>query len=401
MVSRLCRLHSRQRFKKLTLLARNSGTPVSQARESTKGFKVRGTKFEDYEQIAALGERYGIRRRSSDEWRSFWAGNPAYRDLKSEWSIGWVIEDADRQIVASVENIPFWYYFGGRKILAASGRAQVAAPPYRSAVQWLLNKVINQPGVSLYLNATMSETALPSFSAFNCPRVPAGRWDESAFWILGYRGLSKSFLAGRNYPAPALLSFPVSMAVRARDLLAPSPVRESDVEVQDCGGFDDRFEMFWEELKGKNPHVLLGARSRETLEWHFKHASLARRLWIAAVADGPRLAAYGIFLRKDNPELGLKRIRFVDFQAADGSNALLAAVIAWALERCRAEGIHILESIGRWLDNPEFMKAFHPHRRKLSVWSFYYQANEPKLAKSLEAREAWRAASSFDGDASL
>src|SRR5437879_7936669 len=40
-------------------------------------------------------------------------------------------------------------------------------------------------------------------------------------------------------------------------------LRESDVEVQACPDFDDRFDTFWEDLKKKNRHSLLAVRTRE------------------------------------------------------------------------------------------------------------------------------------------
>ena len=136
------------------------------------------------------------------------------------------------------------------------------------------------------------------------------------------------------------------------------------------------------------------------LEWHFKHALLNHRLWIATIVDGPRLAAYAIFDRKDNPKFGLKRIRLVDFQSLDGSAELLAPLLAWTLRRCRDEGIHMLENIGRWLEKGELIETVAPCKRKLSAWTYIYRANNPGLAESLRNRSAW-APSLFDGYASL
>src|SRR6185437_8658509 len=131
-----------------------------------------------------------------------------------------------------------------------------------------------------------------------------------------------------------------------------------------------------------------------------KHARLKRRLWIATVSDGPDLAAYAVFHRNESPTHGLKRVRLIDFQSLDQTTTLMPPVLAWALNRCRREGIHMFECVGRWLDPGGFLDWAAPYRRKLATWIYYYRANDPALAASLADPGAW-APSLFDGDASL
>ncbi len=231
-----------------------------------------------------------------------------------------------------------------------------------------------------------------------CIRVPVGQWDASAFWITGYPGFFKGFLAMKNVHWVRPLSYPLAAVAFLKDrLTAP---RSGDVEVKACQGFDDRFDDFWERMKSNNPEVLLADRSRAVLEWHFKYAALKNQLWIATVADGARLAAYAVFDRSDNPNFGLKRVRLVDFQARDGATALLSPILSWALEKCRDEGIHMLEDVGQWLDHGDLIDTLAPHRRKLSTWTYVYRASSPTLAKSLRERRAW-SPTLFDASASL
>ena len=347
-----------------------------------------------------LESRYGLERRSYEEWSHLWLDNPFYRELQPGWAIGWVLEDANKQIVASVSNIPLWYEFQGKKILAATGRAQVAEPEYRSASLFLLDRLINQRNVDLYLNNTMTAEAAPSFSAFECPRVPVGVWDESAFWITHYRGFFESLLTRKSYSLAKSLSFPLAAVASLKDRVAALPLRYDDVEVVVCPGFDDRFDEFWTDLRGRNPHLLLAVRTREVLEWHFRYAQRNNRLWIGTVVDGPRLAAYAILDRRDNAQIGLKRARLVDFQSLDGSTTLLAPLLSWAVRKCRDEGIHTLENTGRWLEKGELITSVAPHRRRLSTWTYFYRAINPGLTESLRDRRAW-APSLFDGNASL
>lgn len=366
-----------------------------------RGPKLREASFKDYEQVASLESRHGLAKgKSYEEWSHLWLGNPLYRELQGDWRIGWVLEDENNQIVGSMGNIPLLYEFEGRRILAASGRSWVAEPTYRSASLLLLDHVINQRGVDLYLNNTVGATSTAGVNAFQCARVPVGVWDEAAFWITHYPGFLESFLARKKYPLAKPLSYPLSAAVFLKERLRHNALSAGDVEVTACPAFDERFDEFWVDLKGRSPQLLLAVRTREVLEWHYKYARSNNRLWIVTAVDGPRMVGYAIFDRRDNPKFGLTRVRLVDFQSLDGGTALLPPLLSWALRKCRDQGIHMLENVGRWLEKGEVLETIAPYRRRLPTWSYYYRANNPALAESLRDRRAW-APSLFDGDASL
>jgi hypothetical protein len=365
-----------------------------------RGTKLREASYADYEQIAALESRYELEIGSPERWRDIWLTNPEYRDLQRRWTIGWVIEDEKGQIVASIGNIPLSYELAGRRILAVSGRSWVADLPYRARALSLVDRVINQLNVDLYLDNTVSLKSANAVSAFDCSRVPVGLWDESAFWITNYQGFVERLLAKKTNGLAKPLSYPFSAAAFLTDRLTTKGLRSGDVEVKSVAAFDDRFDDFWTDLKRMNPHVLLAVRTREVLEWRFKYALLENRLWIATVVDNTRLAAYAIFDRLDSSAFGLTRMRLVDFQSLEGSTALLEPLLCWALRKCRGEGIHVLEIVGRWLENGEFIETVAPHRRKLDAWRFVYRANNPSLATTLRDPRAW-APSLFDGDAAL
>jgi len=365
-----------------------------------RGARLREASFEDYVQIAALESRYGLEIVSFERWRHIWLSNPAHRDLQPRWPIGWVIEDEKRQIVASIGNIPLLYELAGKRILTVSGRAWVADLRYRSKALALLDRVIDQPNVDLYVNNTVNSNSVNAVNAFGCSRVPVGSWDESAFWITNYQGFVRRVLANKIHGLGKLLTYPFSAAAFLIDRLTAKGLRIGDTEVKSVRVFDDRFDEFWMDLKRMNPHVLLAVRTREVLEWHFKYAQLDNRLWIATVVDGTRLAAYAIFVRQDSSAFGLRRMLLTDFQSLDGSTALLEPLLCWALRKCQNEAMHLLEVVGRWLEKREFIEAVAPHRRKLDAWRFIYRANNPNLATALRDARAW-APSLFDGDATL
>jgi hypothetical protein len=373
---------------------------VEPAQKSRHGPTLREATVEDYQQVAALEARYGLAAKSYAEWTHLHLHNPLRFEGQAKAAIGWVIETDENQIVGSVGNILLPYEFEGKRILAVTGRGLVAEPAYRSASLLLLDRLINQPGVKLFLTNAITPASAPSFKVLGCEHVPVGEWDRSAFWITHYQGFMESLLTRRDLFLARPLSYPLAAAAFLKDRLTHRALRETDVEVQSCPGFDDRFDDFWEQLKSKNPRRLLAVRSREVLEWHFRYALLKNRVWIAAVIDGPRIAAYAIFDRRDNANFGLKRVRLVDFQSCDGTTALVAPLLSWALKKCHDEGIHMLENVGAWLAEGELGDALAPHRRQLCTWTYVYRANNPGLADRLRDPRAW-APTLFDASASL
>jgi len=388
-------------------------------KETRHGPKLRNARLEDYDQIASLESRFGLAVKPYPEWVHLWQGNPVYRNLKTDWPIGWVLEDEDGKIVGSMGNIPFLYELEGRRILVASGHNWVADLAYRSASLLLLHRLITQPYVDLYLNNTVSDNSVTAVTALGCSRVPAGIWDEVGYWITNYLGCFQSIVGLKNPFALPLrqgswthlkamwarftkpLRDPLSgTAFLKGSHLTETSMRKSDAEVKACPDFDERFDIFWEDLKRNNPHILLAVRTREVLGWHFRHALLGNRLWIVAVVDGPRLVAYAIFNKTLNPRSGVKQVKLVDYQSLDNSTSLLEPLLAWTLSRCRSEGVHMLEHTGRWLERGEFIDTAAPYRRKLSTWQYFYRANNPELRERLSDKQAW-APSLFDSDASL
>ena len=388
-----------------------------------RGPKLREARFEDYEQIAALESRFGLAVKPYNEWVHLWQGNPLYRELKTDWPIGWVVEDQDGKIVGSMGNIPLLYELDGRRILVASGRSWVADREYRSAALMLLHNLIRQRHVDLYLNNTVGNIAIAAVTALGCSRMPVGIWDEVAYWITNYREFFQSTAAMKNYRLtrpfafPSWdgswtrlkllrarfskpLSYPLSAAAFLKDRLAKTSVREGEVEVKPCTDFDDRFDSFWEDVKRNNRHLLLAVRRREVLEWHFKHALLGNRLWIVTAVDGHRLVAYAIFEKSVHPRSGFKRVTLIDYQSLEDGTSMLEPLLSWTLRRCRSEGVHMLEHTGRWMEKGQFIETAAPYRRKLPTWTYFYHANNPELRGLLNSKQVWTP-SLFDSDATL
>jgi hypothetical protein len=364
--------------------------------------KLREAVFEDYPRIAALQIANGLPTKPYEEWKHQWVNNPAYTQIQAKLPVGWVLESYNDEIVGSLGNIPLFYELDGQRLLASVAHAWVVDTRYRSYSLWLLHQYFSQKSVELFLNATVGPAANESFAVFESVPVPVGDWDHSAFSITHYQGFLASWLALKAVPCAKLCSYILSIGPFLKDALARRESYQCNdgTEIEQCVELDGRFDIFWDNLRKANPGVLLAVRTRQILEWHFRYALHNDRAWIVTASEGPTITAYGIFLRQDNPTVGLKRIRLVDFQALDGNIALLEPIVLWALERCRNERIDMLESIGFRPDKSAIISKLVPYKRKLPCWLYFYKTRDKNLAEILSDVNVWDP-SQFDGDASL
>jgi hypothetical protein len=363
--------------------------------------KSRQATFDDYDEIALLATRYGLEPETREDWIHLWVNNPVYHQLPN-WPIGWVFENEDKRIVAYIGNVPRQYEIGGQRLTVAASRAWVVDHPYRSYSLLLLNQFFKQKRVDLFLDTTVNAEASKPHEVFRALRVPLGTWNEAAFWITKYRDFSACLLAMKEFRGTSWLRYPLSVGLLVSDRMEGKfwKTNFDRVEANFCCQFDKRFEDFWQQLRHNFPRRLHANRSREMLEWHFKRPLENGKAWVLTVDRGSALAAYAIFLRRDNSAFSLKRMRLVDFQVLGGNTEFLRSLIFHALARCRREGIHMLECIGFTPDKQRVIEALAPHRRKLSSWRYFYKATNRQLAQTLEDPEVWDP-SCFDGDASL
>lgn len=364
----------------------------------TSVVNLRMASFDDYEPVARLATRYKLHFESYEAWRHLWVNNPAYQAVRESWPTGWVLENSQRDIVGYVGNLPLQCEFRGQPLLAATSRAWVVDTAHRGYALLLLDCQFSDKRIDLFLHPTTGPEAIDAYNAMNTHRVPVGQWDQSAFWITGYRNFARSALTAKNTPMAGALSVAVAAGLRMKDIVAGKrrlSVDETSLEL--CERFDERFDIFWEELRKRNSHRLLSVRSREALQWHFEYALREERAWVLVAADGGRIHAYSIFFRSDNPYFGLRRMRLVDYQSLDGGTAALLPMLNWALKRCREQRIDMLENVGL---QPAIVRELAHYRRKLSNWFYYYKANSAVLAEALKDPSVW-APSGFDGDASL
>ena len=369
-----------------------------------KSPKLRQARFDDYAQIAALAAKFDLTTEDYSAWTHLWTNNPALREIKTEFPIGWVLENNDNEIVGYLGNIPLMYELRGKRLIAATTRAWVVDKPYRAYSPMLLATYFQQKNIDLFLSTTVNSQSEAAYSSFQSSRVPVGVWDHAQFWITHYPGFVASYLRRKRSELVGIATYPLSAGLFALDRLrgARMPRPANSFSVVSCTGFDVRFESFWQALRKTKPDVLLADRSPEVLDWHFKFALQKNSAWIYVAEQGSTVVAYSIFMRYDFAQAGLTRVRLVDFQwlQPESASGAFLAMLRAAIERCRKESIHMCELVGVGPHLKTALQQSSPRERTLGSWLYFYKTNNSALAQELKEPSAWEP-SLFDGDSSL
>ncbi len=367
------------------------------ARKSQSHSDIREATLADYESIASLTTRNGLAVKNRAEWEHLWTDNPVYKKCPG-WPIGWVVEYGSG-IVGFLGNIPVSGYFDGREIIGSSIHAFSLDAAHRGGGLLLLERLLeSDPNVEFIIGSTANANSSKVLDRAGVARVPSGDWENAAFWITNYHGFLRSAATAKAWPR--FLALPGSAALTVRDKMTKKPWPMQEHELRECTSFDEAFDQFWAELKQAYPRRFLPTRSRDVLEWHFQPALAKGNAWVVVCDDAERIRSCAIFFRHDNPEIGLKRIRLVDFQTLDRECRDLPSVLNWGLRRCRAEGIHMLEAFGFRKEKQTIINDLAPYKRGLPGWLYFYQARSQSLMDGLRDSNVWDP-SQYDGDASL
>lgn len=358
---------------------------------------IREATFADYEPIAALILRNGLGIKSREEWEHLWTNNPAYKRTRN-WPIGWVVQDGPK-IVGFLGNIPVSYQFKGHEILASSLHAFALDSTHRGLGLLLLNRLWESAEeVEYFVGSTANLNSSKVLDRLEVSRIPVGDWENSAFWITNYGGFASSAISRKAWPHS--LASLASPALEIYDKVAKTPWPRQTLELNRNRQLDSRFDTFWQERLRAYPTHFLANRSRDVLDWHFRYSLAQNRAWVVTHEVNSCVRAYAIFQRQDYPDINLKRVRLVDFQALPDANDALSSMLAWGLNECRAHGIHMLEAFGFRPEKQQIINRLAPHRRKLAGWMYFHKIVSPTLQQELQDPSVWDP-SQFDGDASL
>ncbi|HEY0811940.1 MAG TPA: hypothetical protein VGE11_01560 [Pseudonocardia sp.] len=358
---------------------------------------LREARFEDYPQIYRLESTFFDDSLPPAERQSLFVDNPLWPRLRDTWPIGWVLENADGQIVGSVNNIPSSYQFAGEELICGNGHCWAVLDGYRGYATMLMDEYFSQVGPDLLISSKVGADAAPIWSAY-AHRVPVGDWSTAAYTITHYASFARAALARKGVPLARALALPAAAALRLKDAVAAKALPDGprDVEFREVDGFDARFDAFWHELVAQDPNRLTGVRDAATLRWHYGIPLRRGRVWVVAALRDGLLRGYCV-LKKHHRPPDVSSMKIVDFQTLEPGSDLLAGLLKPALRRSAAENCSFIEHHGVGLPKLASFEAIAPYRAPKPSWSFFYYTDNAALEGRLADPDVWDP-SEYDGD---
>lgn len=367
---------------------------------------IREAQYSDCAAVGSLKQRNGLSVKwSADRWVGLWEENPAMIENKT-LPLGWVLEH-ENKIVGYLGNIPMYYLFQGRRLLATAVRGFAVDIEYRSHSLRLIAAFFSQKNVDLLLSTSANMLAGSVYQLSKAKKIPYPDYDKALFWIINGQGFIRSYLQYKGY-SKALAKiggFLLSPVIRFEALLnrrkPKRTVSTCDITVLEPKSVSSEFDEFWERMLAERPQCMLAERSAQALRWHFGHcAAIERQAKFICVWRGGKLLGYLVLTHEDSKNTGLKRNRISDLLVEKDDPDLIDALLNASVQQARIENRDILELIGFPEQIRERLKEGNAYTRKLPSWLFWYKAVIPELSDPLKCGDTWYA-SSYDGDASL
>jgi hypothetical protein len=365
--------------------------------------KQREVRFSDFESVATLKERGGLRKDNQENWCRLWQQNPAMAVANSQLSMGWVLETA-QGIVGYQGNVPVLYQFGGRTLVAATGTGLVIEPAYRARCMGLIASFYRQQGVDLFLMTFAIAPVTKLSKALHAKALAQHDYDKVLFWVLDVHQFTKALAAkfGLGSGMGAVGTFLGSSALRV-DALRRGPRGRTankfgitEIDVKDIG---DEFQALWQRKLTEAPR-LLSDRSPASLRWHFTIPGSSSTAAVLCCHRFERLVGYAIVQHTIDRETDMRRSMLADILVEQDDSSVTETLLEAAYSNAVASGGHLFEVVGLPGHIRQILMRWKPYVRTHPTDPLIYKTADEALARTLAHENAWYAGP-FDGDTTL
>lgn len=334
-------------------------------------------------------------------WRRLWVDNPAIPTEGQKPPLGWVLEKNNR-MVGFFCNVPLLYYFGKRRVTVSVASQWGLNKSHRRKIHQLAGAYFEQGHVDILMATTANKSAGRIFEHYGADRIPQADYDRALYWIIDSGGFLGAALKRKKTP-PLLTSFlkavagPLVWTAQTMGWRRPTG-QETNVELIGANEIDDRFNDLWVR-KRDEAQRLLACRTADCLRWHFsgtQHEKGTRVL----THGRERLRGYGVVMREDANEIGLKRLRIADLFVENNDPAVVNDLLSAAFAYGWSQGCHVLEWVGMTADMRQTAMQHNPLVRTLPTWPLFYKVADDDLKASLVTPDAWYI-TPYDGDTTL
>jgi hypothetical protein len=351
---------------------------------------LREVRVEDYEAVARVLVRNGLRTPNAEQWRHFWHGAP---HTNGGVPFGWVLEH-DAAVVGAFRNVSYAFEWNGRPVRVVVASAWAVDAALRRGSLMLAAQYFRQRGVDVLLNMTAVEaTSGKAFLAFGAEKVPQADYMSRLLWIVDYARFAAKSIGDRGVPASRLLGYPAGLVLWAADRWRRASAVPAAGAASRVDRFDSRFDAFWSRVRRRDDR-LQAVRDAAALTWRF--AIEREQPLVVVFEQGRDMIGYAVLVRRD--DRGLRRMEVADLQAIDDAPAVVCAVMQAAIGEAARDGIDVIGLTGHNAAKRRALAALGPHVKTAPGWPLYYKAIDVSLTEPLRHASAWDL-SLYDSDA--
>jgi hypothetical protein len=363
--------------------------------------KQREVRFSDFESVARLKERGGLRKDNQENWCRLWQQNPAIAVAESQLSMGWVLE-TKRGLVGYQGSVPLLYQFGGQTLIAAVGTGLVIEPAYRVRTIGLLASFYRQQGVDLFLITFGIASVTKLAKALHAKKRD---FDKRLFWVLDVHPFTKAALVGKLGLGRGMVAVGtfVGASILRADTLRRGPrghltrkFKITELEVKDIG---DEFQALWQRKLTETP-CLMADRSPASLRWHFTIPGGSSTAAVLCCHRFERLVGYAIVQHTVDHQTGMRRSMLADILVEQDDSSVTEALLEAAYSNAAVSGGHVFEVVGLPRNIRQILMRWNPYVTSYSADPLIYKTADENLDGTLADENAWYAGP-LDGDGTL
>jgi len=366
----------------------------------------REASFEDCAEATELLRSLGLSMPDTPEainahWRRLWVDNPALAGKGAKQSLGWVLEKQGH-MAGFFCYVPLLYYFGDRRVTVSVASQWGLEKNHRGKIHQLAGAYFGQSRADITIATTANRSAGRIFQHYGADRIPQPDYDQALYWIIdggGFVGAAMKKNGISTLPRSILSAAvsPLAWAAQAMGWRMPKG-RSEKVDLIGIDDIDAEFDDLWLR-KRDEAERLLACRTAECLRWHFGGTQPEKNTRVL-VHDQGRLRGYGVVMREDVADIGLKRFRIADLFVENNDRAVVNDLLCAAYEYGREQGCHVLEWVGMSADMRQTALGHSPFVRTLPTWPLFYRPNDDGLSAALKGQDAWYI-TPYDGDTTL
>ena len=350
---------------------------------------IRKVRFEDYEEIRDLAEKFNINVYSKNNWEDIWKKNPCLKNENKNWTIGWVLEN-NNKIVGHLGNIPTEYIYNQKKYIGSVISCWVVEPEYRLHSIRLIKEYHAQSGIDFFLATTSNFKTAKALKAFGWQNMPHEEYDNKLNIIINFEYVYNSYILRRFKKNNIFFK----IIYKCLSLFLYKKINywkkfETNKKFEIYKKFDDKFDEFWEKIKTENRSKFLFNRSSEWVNWHLNNKIQENESLILALKENKKIVGYAICVNKYDSRVNMKKAVLVDLMLLEKKEQFSLDLILSCLEESRKSNCHLFQMVGFDDKKRKFMYKLSPFSRKNKFSPYLFKSENLELIDLLQNKDSW------------